>query len=152
MNIYLDNCCYNRPYDDQSQLRISLEAQAKLQIQSFIKSKEVLLSASYVLLYENSKNPYELRQKTIYSFVKEYVNSYVDTSYSEEVKEIADEFIQRGIMVADAHHLACAIVARSDCFITTDDKLLRFKSERIRILDPVAFIREWEEVRNNGDK
>ena len=25
MKVYLDNCCYNRPYDDQSQLRISLE-------------------------------------------------------------------------------------------------------------------------------
>lgn len=30
MRIYLDNCSYNRPYDDQSQLRISLESQAKL--------------------------------------------------------------------------------------------------------------------------
>ena len=25
MRIYLDNCCYNRPYDDQSQIRISSE-------------------------------------------------------------------------------------------------------------------------------
>ena len=30
LRIYLDNCCYNRPYDDQSQIRISLEAQAKI--------------------------------------------------------------------------------------------------------------------------
>ena len=30
LKVYLDNCCYNRPYDDQSQLRISLETQAKL--------------------------------------------------------------------------------------------------------------------------
>lgn len=30
MKIYLDNCCYNRPYDDQSQVRIQLETQAKL--------------------------------------------------------------------------------------------------------------------------
>jgi len=29
LKIYLDNCCYNRPYDDQSQLKVSLEAQAK---------------------------------------------------------------------------------------------------------------------------
>lgn len=25
MRVYLDNCCYNRPYDDQSQMRIHLE-------------------------------------------------------------------------------------------------------------------------------
>ena len=25
LRIYLDNCCYNRPYDDQSKIRLSLE-------------------------------------------------------------------------------------------------------------------------------
>ncbi len=38
MKIYLDNCCYNRPYDDQSHLTISIEAQAKMQIQSLVKA------------------------------------------------------------------------------------------------------------------
>ena len=47
LKIYLDNCCYNRPYDDQSQLRISLETQAKLQIQNMIKNKELQLASSY---------------------------------------------------------------------------------------------------------
>ena len=37
MRIYLDMCCYNRPYDDQAQTRIALESQAKLHIQSMIK-------------------------------------------------------------------------------------------------------------------
>ncbi len=30
MRIYLDNYCFNRPFDDQSQIRINLEAEAKL--------------------------------------------------------------------------------------------------------------------------
>ena len=54
MKVYLDNCCYNRLYDDQSQLRISLESQAKINIQDMIKDKEIELASSYVLLYENS--------------------------------------------------------------------------------------------------
>ena len=33
MRIYLDNCCYNRPFDDQSQLKVLLESLAKLSIQ-----------------------------------------------------------------------------------------------------------------------
>ena len=37
MKIYLDNCCFNRPFDDQSQIRIKLEAEAKLKIQSDIQ-------------------------------------------------------------------------------------------------------------------
>ena len=30
MRLYFDNCCYNRPFDDQSQIRIALESQAKI--------------------------------------------------------------------------------------------------------------------------
>jgi len=36
MRVYLDNCCFNRPFDDQSQARIRLEAEAKLEIQQRI--------------------------------------------------------------------------------------------------------------------
>ncbi len=39
IRIYLDMCCYNRPYDDQSQMRIAMEAQAKIYIQDMIKEK-----------------------------------------------------------------------------------------------------------------
>ena len=37
MKVYLNNCCYNRPYDDQTQIRIHLETEAKLHIQDVIK-------------------------------------------------------------------------------------------------------------------
>lgn len=43
MRIYLDNCCYNRPFDDQSQIRIALESQAKLYIQRLIVEKKIEL-------------------------------------------------------------------------------------------------------------
>jgi hypothetical protein len=33
MRVYLDNCCYNRPFDDQKRLRIRLEAEAKMAVQ-----------------------------------------------------------------------------------------------------------------------
>lgn len=33
MRVYLDNCCYNRPFDDQRQVRVRLETEAKLRIQ-----------------------------------------------------------------------------------------------------------------------
>ena len=52
MRIYLDNCCYNRPYDDQSQTRIHLEAQAKMQIKQMIKNQEIELVTSYILEYD----------------------------------------------------------------------------------------------------
>ena len=30
LRIYLDMCCYNRPYDDQSRLKVAMETQSKL--------------------------------------------------------------------------------------------------------------------------
>jgi len=35
--VYLDNCAYNRPFDDKEQLSIRMEAEAKLKIQSDIR-------------------------------------------------------------------------------------------------------------------
>ncbi len=32
MRLYLDLCCFNRPYDDQTQTRIRLETEAKILI------------------------------------------------------------------------------------------------------------------------
>ena len=32
VKIYLDNCCYNRPFDDQKQIKIQLETIAKIKI------------------------------------------------------------------------------------------------------------------------
>ena len=33
MRVYLDNCCYNRPFDDQAQLTVRLETVTKLAVQ-----------------------------------------------------------------------------------------------------------------------
>ncbi len=62
MRIYLDMCCYNRPYDDQSQLKVAMETQSKLYIQMLIKDKNLELVASYMLRYECSHNPFEMRR------------------------------------------------------------------------------------------
>ena len=150
MRIYLDNCCYNIPYDDQSQLRISLETQAKLQIQTMIRNREVELAASYVLLYENSINPYDIRRRAISRFVKEYVSVYIDIDHADDEKNLADGIIETGVKTADAHHVACAILSGSDYFLTTDDRLLKYKTDKLEIVDPIMFIREWE-AENYGD-
>ena len=41
MRVYLDNCCYNRPFDRQVQLVVRLETEAKLRIQSMMRSGEI---------------------------------------------------------------------------------------------------------------
>ena len=140
MKIYLDNCCYNRPYDDQSQIRISLEAQAKIYIQTMIETGNFKLVSSYMLIYENSRNRIETKRKAIEQFIKDNTAIYIDDSYNEEVEYVAIEIQQTGVKSADAIHVACAILAKCDFFITTDDRLLKYKSDLISIVDPVEFI------------
>jgi predicted nucleic acid-binding protein len=135
--IYLDNCCYNRPYDDQRQLRIELETKAKLFIQQQVIENKLVLVNSVILEYENNMNPYELR-KTVISDFLQYASEYVDKSNG--VTELAREFSQKGLKTKDASHLACAIYAKCDYLITTDDRFLRYKDERIRIISPVDFL------------
>jgi hypothetical protein len=65
MKLYLDNCCFNRPFDDQSHLRIRLEAEAKMRIQEEILSGSYDLVWSYLLSYENGKNPFRERREQI---------------------------------------------------------------------------------------
>jgi hypothetical protein len=47
--VYLDNCCFNRPYDDQSSPQIQFETRAKLFIQDLVLKHEVELAWSYIL-------------------------------------------------------------------------------------------------------
>ena len=56
MKIYLDNCSYNRPFDDQTQMKIHLETEAKLYIQASVRDGKYDLVWSYMLDYENDEN------------------------------------------------------------------------------------------------
>ena len=57
MLIYLDNCCFNRPFDNQKQIRIRIETEAKLFIQEEILPGKFLLAWTYILDYENASKP-----------------------------------------------------------------------------------------------
>ena len=60
--LYLDNCCFNRPYDDQSILKNYLEAEAKVYIQKEILDQQYELAWSYMMDYEVSFNPFTDRK------------------------------------------------------------------------------------------
>lgn len=137
LKIYLDNCCFNRPYDDQNQLRIEIETKAKLRIQKLIADKKVELVISYILELENKDNPYMMRRIAIEDFFK-YAVANIDESY--ELLSIAQNVKQSGLKAKDSLHIASAIVAKCDYLLSTDDRLLKYKDDRISIIDPVKFI------------
>ena len=38
MRVYLDNCCYNRPFDPQDQLRVAIETSDKMRVQALMRA------------------------------------------------------------------------------------------------------------------
>ena len=41
MRVYLDNCCFNRPFDYPSSLVVRMETEAKLQVQEQIRQRKL---------------------------------------------------------------------------------------------------------------
>jgi len=142
--IYLDNCCYNRPYDDQSQMRINLESQAKLFIQEKIREKKIELVTSYVLDFENGRNRYKIQSAAIQRFMDENSRIYVGKRRLADIEEKAGEIQRTGVKEKDALHVACAIMADCQYFLSTDDRLLKYKTEEIELITPTEFVRIWE--------
>ena len=140
MLLYLDNCCFNRPFDNQSQLRIHLETEAKLSIQARILSGVYRLAWSYILDYENRQNPFRERREQI---ARWRTRSSLIVTESERILNDAAQFHCQGLRKMDALHLACAVNAQVDCFLTTDDGIIR-KSHLVtlRVTDPIGFIKE----------
>ena len=57
MKIYMDACCLNRPFDDQSQDRVRIEAEAVLSILDYCASGEWELASSKALDFELAQCP-----------------------------------------------------------------------------------------------
>jgi len=119
----LDNCCFNRPYDDQSQPRVRFETQAKLHIQRMVFEREIELVWSYVLKYENSRNPFQAKKRAIARWEK---LSSLFITMSDEIVAIAEIIMTTRVKNADALHVACAIAANCNYFITVDKRLLAY--------------------------
>ncbi|MCL1874755.1 MAG: type II toxin-antitoxin system VapC family toxin [Synergistaceae bacterium] len=143
LKIYIDNCCYNRPFDNSSDNSVQMEAAAKLFIQSLIKYGDISLVSSFILYSEIIDNPYEYKKDAILRFIDEYAKQYIGSESVSEALTVAGEIMKSGVKAPDAAHVVCAILAGCDYFITTDKRLLKYKTNRIKLLGPIEFIGIW---------
>ena len=138
MRVYLDNCCYNRPFDDQSQIKVLLEALAKLDIQQRMRNGELEYAWSSVLSFEIRKSKFLDRARQILPWANgAAVNVLVDAT----IRHRAKEFESNGVKPVDALHVACAEAAGCDWFFTVDRGILK-KARALtsmRIANPVEF-------------
>jgi len=142
--VYLDTCCLNRPFDDQTQERVRLEAEAVLAILSRIEKGEWDWVGSEVLIDEIEQTPDTQklsRAKLLSGFIQENVE------IGEKEARRAKDLQKEGFQVFDALHLACAESAKADVFLSTDDRLLKLakrmsKRLKTRVVNPLVWVEE----------
>jgi predicted nucleic acid-binding protein len=122
MRIYLDCCCLQRPFDDQTQPRIKVEAEAVLAILASVQAGDLSLLNSEALEFEIGRIPDDPRRNEVLAMTALADESLTVT---EAVETLAKSLEDQGVRAIDAIHLALASTARADYFSTCDDKLLR---------------------------
>ena len=96
---------------------------------------------SYMLEYENSQNPFDLRKDSIIKW-KDLAQTNVKAN--EDIIRTAELLMLKGLKAKDAIHIACAKDAGCDYFLTTDIGILKKKIDVVRVINPIDFISETE--------
>ena len=122
MRIYLDNCCLQRPLDDQTHPRIKVETEAVFAVLATVQAGEQMLLGSEALEYEVGRIPDESRRSEVLSVL---ALASERLQITETVETLALHLEQQGLGPMDAIHLALASTAKADFFCTCDDRLHR---------------------------
>ena len=145
MIIYLDNCCYNRPFDDQTQERIHLESEVILAVLKMGQMKQAVIAGSDILELEMRRMQDENKKRKVLDL---YRVAGMHIPYTEKIKKRSVEIMSVSkIRTFDSLHIASAEEANADIFLTTDDKLEKM-AEKLklgtRVVNPLRFA--WEVI------
>lgn len=147
--VYLDMCCWKRPFDDQSQDRIRLETEAVVLIIEQYDRGHIALIRSAGLEAENDVNPREDRRQK----VSELLDRCPEVQpVTPEVQSRTAELAGMGFKPFDAFHLALAEAAGAEVLLTCDRGFLRTaRRNRKRlwcsVVNPIEYVQQEEEDR-----
>lgn len=143
MRVYLDTCCLMRPFDDQSYPRIRLETLAISDLMDYIQDQRIQWISGEVVYMEILACRSSVRREKVLNWlsgVKQWM------PYTPAVARQAKQFSRHGIQDWDARHLATAVLARCDWFLTTDLALIKramtLGKLSVRVANPTEFILE----------
>jgi hypothetical protein len=127
--------------DDQTHLRVHLEAEAILGILAWCEAGHADLLNSVALTFEVDNNPHPARK----AFVQESLSkSDVYIQATDFVEQRARIYGAHGIKVLDSLHLACAVEAQADYVCTCDDRFYRRAKQidtgRTKVVSPLELI------------
>jgi predicted nucleic acid-binding protein len=142
MKIYMDNCCLNRPFDNQADLRVHLEAEAIKTIITLVERQIWQLVSSPILKFEIAKltdEPRKIELRLMESLASEVIE--INSSMINRAKQ----FESFGVQAFDALHLACS-ENNADIFLTVDDKFIKkaqtINGLKITVRNPLVWLNE----------
>ena len=65
---------------------------------------------------------------------------------SDDILAAGREIMEHGIKAKDALHIACAIKSGCGYFVTTDKRLTNKTNVGIKLINPIDFVRETEDL------
>jgi len=143
MRLYLDCCCYNRPFDDLTQNRIHDESDAILSILNRSQTNGSVILGSQVLKMEIQKIS-DLAKKAKVQML--YQQSSEEIPFTDDIHSRAQRIQQASaIHSMDSLHIASAEAGHADVFLSTDDKLVRACQKldlHVRVMNPVSYLAE----------
>jgi predicted nucleic acid-binding protein len=142
--IYHDVCCLNRPFDDQRQDRIRLEAEAVLLIMGRCEAGAWQWLSSAVVEEEVNHTPSGERRSRVRQMLS---GAHGTVALTDVTISRAQELKALGFRTYDALHLACAEQETVDIFLTTDDRVLRIATRhtahlQVRVANPLEWLLE----------
>ncbi len=142
MRVYLDMCALKRPFDDQTQGRILVEATAVTQILDGAGAGVLTLCNSAALVAENRRNPNRQRRERVSALLASIGPPELATP---KIFTRAEDLIQQGFHDMDALHLAFAENLKADYFVTVDDEILERGGKTklgVKVVDVIDLLKE----------
>lgn len=91
------------------------------------------------------------RKIGIKNFLDSNVSDYVGSDKSEEVIIKAKIVMATGVKMKDSCHIVCAEMMKCDYLLTTDKGMLKYKSNTVKLVNPIEFIDLLNGGNENGE-
>ena len=143
--VYLDNRCYNRPFDDQTQEKVHLGSEAVLSILKMGQMKKAVIVGSEILELEMNRMIDGNRKQKVLDL---YKVAGMHILYMDKIrKRSAYIMLVSNIRTFDSLHIAAAEEANADVLLTADDKFEKIAGKlalKTRVINPFRFA--WEVI------
>ncbi|MCD7824327.1 MAG: PIN domain-containing protein [Oscillospiraceae bacterium] len=150
VKVYLDCCCYCRPFDDLSQAQVNDEYISILRVIDLRWRGIICIVGSTALKNEIEKIGDPSRRLDVYDSFSSNINEVV--TLTDGIKSHAYQIqAESNIQPYDSLHIACAEESGADFMLTTDYKLIKMASRldlKVKVMNPKDFA---DQYLNGGD-